>query len=710
MSSSMPYTVRQPERFTFGIHATTPPSTDPTMVLQRADEVNSVRRMLSNPQVSAVMITGAPGVGKSTLAALLYNRLQASVQAGKETVLAPRHFVWLSVSSFASLPDVIMAILTSLGVDTADFFLLPPEQQLVVLAQALCRPQEGAFIVLDQFESLLDPETSQGLVDRGALPAFFQMLQMDLGASRLLLTSYQSPYGSLNDEENRVRSYLVSRVSIPEGVALLQQRGLQGSYEELSLVWQRCGGHVFALILFCALFNLSKLSLSYLLNSPDYQPLWSGEVTLHMIDAVYRCLTPVQCIVLRALCLFGESPPLEGIVMTVAGDPAAPSTSLIEHEIGVLMQLSLVQQTRDEAGTYTHDLHSLLRHYMLEHYLAGNDVHTVGSQFMAAGALSSALGVSSPLNSVMETLESNDPESLAIALAAGHMQVASYYEYLAGHCPPRQQRSGLHDVAPLLNAIRHLCLGWHWQQACDLLFAEGLHESLLQWGTWNTLISLYMLMLPPSGVLTRRDEGLVSSHLGLLYARLGQYEESRACYENALAVQRTIGDQRDEAATLVNQGELLRNMGALPQARTCFEQALHINKQQQDPRIESAALHNLGLLYHAEKDYPRAMACYQQALSIAYELRERYNIGLIVTNMGLLLFEQGNPAEGLALLLFALQVRQTLQDPTAGVIETFLDVVAQRLGADAFARLRQAALDAQERVLPQLFPSPAVDL
>src|SRR5437773_954474 len=77
----------------------------------------------------------------------------------------------------------------------------------------------GVFIVLDQFDELLDA----GTLGRVAVSLFLEMLQQDLGASRFLLTSYRSPYGSTNGQQARIRSYLVSRVSIPEGVALLQQ-------------------------------------------------------------------------------------------------------------------------------------------------------------------------------------------------------------------------------------------------------------------------------------------------------------------------------------------------------------------------------------------------------------------------------------------------------------------------------------------------------
>jgi len=100
----------------------------------------------------------------------------------------------------------------------------------------------------------------------------------------------------------------------------------------------------------------------------------------------------------------------------------------------------------------------------------------------------------------------------------------------------------------------HLCRGWHWQQAYDLLCYEGLHESMMQWCAWNTLIRLYTAMVPPSGMVTRRDEGQIFSHLGLLYGRLGDYQQSRFYFEQALGTQREIGDRHGEAVTRTNQG------------------------------------------------------------------------------------------------------------------------------------------------------------
>ncbi len=67
---------QSPYIYRFSIHAIAPPLTDPRIVLQRADEVSMALRMLSEAQTSTLALTGDQGAGKSTLAALLYRRLE----------------------------------------------------------------------------------------------------------------------------------------------------------------------------------------------------------------------------------------------------------------------------------------------------------------------------------------------------------------------------------------------------------------------------------------------------------------------------------------------------------------------------------------------------------------------------------------------------------------------------------------------------------
>jgi len=667
------------------IHAFVPPATDARTTLQRVDDVNTVLRMLGEAQTSTVVLTGDGGAGKSTLAALVYRRLQtAGIATGAAVAAQPAfsQFVWLSLGPNATLPDCLAALISTINAGSlpTDFFLLKPDQQIALLFYALSRAQGGVFVVLNQFEELLDSETSgynplaSSLAGRGAMALLLAMFQQDLGSSRVIFTSSRSPYSAQNDTGQHVRSYLVSRVSMPEGVALLQQRGVQANAPELSLVWQRCD--IYAIVLFCALNALSGFSSGYLLNSPDYQYLWNGDVTLNLISLVYNFLNPIQRSLLRALCLFSEPVPLDGMLAAITGDDLQVDTLPYQRELATLLHLSIIQQSAGEHDSYV--LHRCIRQYTVEHYLERYDRRSGGN-------LDSAVGVASQPNPM-----ASNPETRDIALAAGHMRVAAYYQRLANsQYTPRQERKFLRQIEPLLEVIQHLCLGWHWQQACDLFFAEALHDDLMQWGAWHTLIRLYTAMIPPAGIVARYDEALIYSHLGLLYGRLGDYQQSARYYQQALATQREINDLHGQAVTLINQGELLRGAGNMQEARANFEQALQIIEQKPDERLQSVLLHNMGLLAQNAKEYPQALQYYLHALKLAQQLHEPYNQGIILTNMGMLFFEQGRLPESLSLLQYALRIRQEARDPTVNALARFLDILAQKLGPEAIAQLQQ---------------------
>jgi tetratricopeptide (TPR) repeat protein len=685
MLATVRMSAQRRRQHTFGLDATSPLPTESPLVMQRGDEVATVQRMLTDLQTSTVILAGDPGAGKSLLAALLYRRFQLSVQAG---LPAPKHFAWLRLGDHITLPDVIAAILGAINVYVPGIFFQSPEQQIATLLSALRRPPEPALVVLDQCEKLFYPENPTDAQARGALPLFQQMLQQELGASRVLLTCYRSPFDQQETDVSRVRSFLLSRISLPEGVAYLQQSGVKGSYEALSLVWQRCNGHIFSLVLFSALSRLSGYALSYLLDAPDYQPLWSGEVVLNLLSAVYHFLSPAQHALIQMLALFTEPAPARGLYTALIGEDTTANLPLFEQELARLVNLSLLQIIVNNEGETCYVLPSLWRDYVLEHYLEGSRRNSGGA----------SLGVSSPLSPASNSAEARD-----IAVAAGHMRIAAYYRRRAQEeCAPQDERTGPQDMQHTLSTIRHLSLGWQWQQAWDMLLSENVYERMVQWGAWNTLIGLYLNILPPNGVITRRDEGLICNHLGLVFDRLGNHRQSYAYYERALVVQRQVGDRHGAAMTLTNEGELLRSQGQLPLAHANFEQARALNAALHDSLLESVLLQNLGLLYHAIKDYPRALHFYQEALRFAKSLEEPYNKGMILTNIGVLWYEQGYYPESLALLQAVLQDRRSLQFATVDYIEGFLDTLEQRLGSEGFAQLRQAARAVKRDVLARL--------
>jgi len=297
-------------------------------------------------------------------------------------------------------------------------------------------------------------------------------------------------------------------------------------------------------------------------------------------------------------------------------------------------------------------------------------------------------------------------ELLKSALIAGHVQVATYYEQVIHEqCPPRDQRMRLQDIGPIITTLRHLCLGQRWQRACDLLFREGLHESMVQWGAWNTLIGLYTAMLPPFGNLRPIDEGLVASQVGMLYGRIGEYQQSKNYFDQAITLQREIGNKHGEAVTLTNHGELLRIHGDYKQARQHFETALSLSAEPPDPQLKSVIYHNLGLLAQQGRDYTQAYTNYTQALKLATQVEQQHYAGMILTNLGMLLYEERHYQEALAVLFSALQIRQSLLDPTTSLLERFLVAIEQKMGSEKYTQLCIEALQIQPQVLARFLSS-----
>ena len=358
-----------------------------------------------------------------------------------------------------------------------------------------------------------------------------------------------------------------------------------------------------------------------------------------------------------------------------------------------MVALGLVEQMGRYDGATGYLLHPIIHRYLLDHYLESE-------QRRASSFVASSLGVTNQPS----PLQANE-EARKVALAAGHMRVAGYYQRVARRvCPPRQQRTSPNEATPLLAMLEHLCLGWHWQTAYDQLRKQELDEELTCREIWHTLIRLYETMLPPVGSLQRRDEGLVCSSLGLLYGRVGEHEQSRMYYTSALAIQRDMSDQQSEALTLANQGEFLRSQGDTETARQNFEQAMSQVQPQSNPELTCVLLHSMGLLAQQRGDYQQSTSYFMQALQVAQQDRDNAHEEMILTNIGLLLCEQQHYTEGLALLLPALQIRQVRHDPAATTLQAFLGKLEQRMGNNAFANLRQAAQaeGKQEQVLRML--------
>jgi CHAT domain-containing protein/Tfp pilus assembly protein PilF len=129
-------------------------------------------------------------------------------------------------------------------------------------------------------------------------------------------------------------------------------------------------------------------------------------------------------------------------------------------------------------------------------------------------------------------------------------------------------------------------------------------------------------------------EGRTLNSLGIISDSLGQYAKALEFYQQALAIYKEIGNRSEEGRTLVNSGAVYWNLEQYTKALEFYQQALAIFTKIGDRDGEGATLNSIGLLYSDQGQYPKALEFYQQALAIQKEISDKGGEGATLNNIG----------------------------------------------------------------------------
>jgi tetratricopeptide (TPR) repeat protein len=159
-------------------------------------------------------------------------------------------------------------------------------------------------------------------------------------------------------------------------------------------------------------------------------------------------------------------------------------------------------------------------------------------------------------------------------------------------------------------------------------------------------------------------EGDAVRLLGNTYFGLNRIAESAACFEEALAIHREVGDRRGELGALNNLALITPRQG-LPHAkgRAYLEQALLICREIGDRFAEGVVTFNLAVNSERQGDYDTAKAYYAESLAVRREIGAREGEGETLTYLGELDRDQGDYARASAHFEQAQRLFQVMEDP-----------------------------------------------
>ncbi len=166
-------------------------------------------------------------------------------------------------------------------------------------------------------------------------------------------------------------------------------------------------------------------------------------------------------------------------------------------------------------------------------------------------------------------------------------------------------------------------------------------RALLRQGQYKTareqlLRALQLIESMTSTPELEKVKGSTLHSLGMVVRQQGDYQAAKTYYEEALVIERAIGDRRGEGATLGNLGLIYQDQGEYEEAQRYYEQDLQITRTIGDRRGEGITLLHLGMVCHAQGDYRQAQHYYERSLPIRHEVGDRRGEGLVLAQMSLL--------------------------------------------------------------------------
>ncbi len=173
----------------------------------------------------------------------------------------------------------------------------------------------------------------------------------------------------------------------------------------------------------------------------------------------------------------------------------------------------------------------------------------------------------------------------------------------------------------------------------------------------------------------------ICHYLAGIYASRGDVDDAIALYQQSLELKEKIGDVQGKAASLHNLAGIYASRGDVDDAIALYQQSLDLNERIGDVQGKAASLHNLADIYASRGDVEDAIALFQQSLELKEKIGDVQGKAASLCMLGQLLADEKQDfTTALEYLQESFEIFEHLKSPTAQTAKEIIDRIqtAQR--------------------------------
>ncbi len=170
------------------------------------------------------------------------------------------------------------------------------------------------------------------------------------------------------------------------------------------------------------------------------------------------------------------------------------------------------------------------------------------------------------------------------------------------------------------------------------------------------------------------------NNLGMLKANRGEITEVISLYQQSLTLTEQIGDIQTKSRTLNNLGALKADRGEKEEAITLYEQSLVLSKQIGDVQGQAITLHEIGRLKANKGEINYAIALFQQSLALNEQIGNVQGMAMTLWWLGTIAAQKSNYNQAIDYLQPALEILQRIQSPHAEAVRQMVARIQGLIG------------------------------